>query len=141
MNTVIVTVKLDRFLPEPPSIMWKDDVMDSYIGFCDRDTDEEYYIENQSAEVSQIDSSSNIDNKIKVKYGDCVLRKWDGKHGEEVEFTEELWNKLEPATYLLSLIERSGNKVYANAEEAKIKISFGNFKKEYITEGEPYWLY
>ena len=140
MNTVVVTVTLDKFIPEPPSITWrKYDIMDSYIGFYDRDTDEEYYIGNQCMDSSQIDSSSNVDSKIKLKYGDCVLRKWDGKHGKKVEFTEELWNRLKPAAYSFSLTGRGpDNKVYANAEEAKIEIFFGNFKKEYITDGEPY---
>ena len=108
-----------------------------FKGFYDRYTNEEYYIDNQFAGWSQLDNSSGVDTRIKLEYIDCVFRKWDGEHGEEVKLTEELWRKLKPAAYPFSIVNQSdNNKVYANAKEAKIEILFGDFKKEYTTEGE-----
>ena len=138
MSLVKITVKLDKLLPEPPSMTCEAEIIDGYIGFYDRDTNEEYYIDNQFAGWSQLDNSSGVDTRIKLEYIDCVFRKWDGKYGEEVKLTEELWSKLEPAAYPFSIVNQSdNNKVYANAKEAKIEILFGDFKKEYTTEGEP----
>lgn len=136
MNTVIVTIELDKQLPNGISAE-STMIMESYIGFYDKETDEEYYISNRCISWGSFDDTSNT--KVGLKYTDCILRKWDGKHGEEVELTEKLWNKLEPAAYSFSLVDwRDSSKVYANAKEAKIEILFDNFKKEYITEGEPY---
>lgn len=136
---ITVTIELDKFLPKPPSMIWDAQIIDGYIGFYDRDTDEEYYIENQYTGISELDSSSGINTKIELEYTGCIFRKWDGEHGEEVELTEELWDRLEPFTYPFSLVDSNdSSKVYANAKEAKIKILFGDFKKEYTTEGEPY---
>ena len=138
MSLVKITVKLDKFFSEQPSMLYEACIIDGYISFCDRDTDEEYYIENQYAGWSQLDSSSGVDTSIEVEYTGCVFRKWDGEHGEEVKLTEELWSKLKPAAYPFSIVNQSdNNKVYANAKEAKIEILFGDFKKEYTTEGEP----
>lgn len=136
---MIITIELDKFLPEPPSMIRDAQIIDGYVGFCDRDTGEEYYIENQFTGISELDSSSGINTIIELDSTGCIFRKWDGKHGEEVEFTEELWNKLEPAAYPCSIVDWQDNsKVYANAKEAKIEIFFDNLeKKEYVTEGEP----
>lgn len=138
MSLVKITVKLDKLLPEPPSMTREAEIIDGYIGFYDRDTNEEYYIDNQFAGWSQLDNSSGVDTRIKLEYIDCVFRKWDGEHGEEAKLTEELWSKLKPAAYPFSIVNQSdNNKVYANAKEAKIEILFDDFKKEYTTEGEP----
>lgn len=137
MSLVKITVKLDKFFPEQPSMLYEACIIDGYISFCDRDTDEEYYIENQYAGWSQLDNSSGVDTSIEVEYTGCVFRKWDGEHGEEVKLTEELWDRLEPSAYPFSIVEqKDSSKVYANAKEAKIEILFGDFKKEYTTEGE-----
>lgn len=139
MSLVKITVKLDKFFPEQPSMLYEACIIDGYISFCDRDTNEEYYIENQYAGWSQLDSSSGVDTSIEVEYTGCVFRKWDGEHGEEVELTEELWDRLEPSAYPFSIVEqKDSSKVYANAKEAKIKIFFEGFEKEYTTDGEPY---
>ena len=138
MSLVKITVKLDKLLPEPPSMTREAEIIDGYIGFYDRYTNEEYYIDNQFAGWSQLDNSSGVDTRIKLEYIDCVFRKWDGEHGEEVKLTEELWSKLKPTAYPFSIVNQSdNNKVYANAKEAKIEILFDDFKKEYTTEGEP----
>ena len=138
MSLVKITVKLDKLLPEPPSMTREAEIIDGYIGFYDRDTNEEYYIDNQFAGWSQLNNSSGVDTRIKLEYIDCVFRKWDGEHGEEVKLTEELWSKLKPTAYPFSIVNQSdNNKVYANAKEAKIEILFDDFKKEYTTEGEP----
>ena len=137
MSLVKITVKLDKLLPEPPSMTREAEIIDGYIGFYDRDTNEEYYIDNQFAGWSQLDNSSGVDTSIKLEYIDCVFRKWDGEHGEAVKLTEELWSKLKPAAYPFSIVNQSDhNKVYANAKEAKIEILFEDFKKVYTTDGE-----
>ena len=138
MSLVKITVKLYKLLPEPPSMTREAEIIDGYIGFYDRYTNEEYYIDNQFAGWSQLNNSSGVDTRIKLEYIDCVFRKWDGEHGEEVKLTEELWSKLKPTAYPFSIVNQSdNNKVYANAKEAKIEILFDDFKKEYTTEGEP----